>query len=61
MYTLYLYLFMVDFIKIRSRFDSLTRLNSACLAKIVGADICFDVFHKMKTQKKTQRHKSSFF
>ena len=60
MYTLCL--FMVVFIKIRLRFDSLTRLNSACLAIIVGADICFDVLHKMKTQKKvTQRHKSSFF
>jgi hypothetical protein len=60
MYTLYLYLFMVDFIKIRSRFDSLTRLNSACLVKIVGADICFDVFHKMKTQKKVNTKTQKF-
>ena len=53
-------LFMVVLIKIRSRFDSLTRLNSACLAIIVGADICFDVFHKMKTQKKSNAKTHKF-
>ena len=60
MYTLCL--FMVVFIQIRLRFDSLTHLNSACLAIIVGADIRFDVFHKNEDSKKVrQRHKSSFF
>ena len=38
----------------RSRFDSLTYFISVCLAiiVIVGADVCFDVFHKNEDSKK---------
>ena len=49
-------------IKNRSRFDSLTYFMSVCLAiiVIVGADVCFDVFHKNEDSKKSNTKTQRF-